>query len=343
MEGGNVKIAVHIIDPRPHCLQRYRDALLHYGTVYTHTSVEAAQRALKQHPCQLLIIGTTPAAAFIGWCVAQKEKMLTVVLHESAPKPYRGVFAFAAHTHFCDLIPSLMGQVHTALCLQLQTKSVQEKIGIIQKSPAMQDTMAKAAQYAQSSLPLLLYGEPNTGKKQLARWIHQHAPNALGPYIEWTKGTPQPLTATCGVGLFDAACGGTLVIDQLEYVPLAQQKQLHTMLQSNNPKPRCIATLSIDPGQAIQENILDDGLYKKIAHDKIFIPPLRLRQEDLPSLAQMLYKKCIKKRKNTPSIENSVWEKAKEQHWEDNLRGLEDWVTTLLYTGATKNFAKEGT
>src|SRR5262245_56852323 len=162
---------------------------------------------------------------------------------------------------------------------------------------------------------ILLQGETGTGKGLVARIIHDSGPRARGPFIEVNcAAIPETMLEAelfgfeagaftdakrAKPGLFDAASGGTLVLDEIDALPLVLQGKLLTAIESKQVRrlgavvarpvdvKLIAATNGILPEEVAAGQFRAD-LYHRLAVVVLGLPPLRGRGEDVLVLAQTL-------------------------------------------------------
>ncbi|MDR2308132.1 MAG: sigma 54-interacting transcriptional regulator [Paucimonas sp.] len=185
--------------------------------------------------------------------------------------------------------------------------------GLIGQSPAMRQTCQMISKVLHSPYTVLLRGETGTGKELVARAIHDYGPRRSGAFVvQNCAAFPESLLeselfgyrkgAFTGAdrdrpGLFDAADGGTLLLDEIGDMPLALQAKLLRVLQEGEIRPlgsnvthkidvRIIAATHRDLAQMVSDGLFREDLYYRLAQFPIELPPLRQRAGDVITLAR---------------------------------------------------------
>jgi DNA-binding NtrC family response regulator len=172
--------------------------------------------------------------------------------------------------------------------------------------PASLRVVEDAQRLATSNIPILIHGEPGTGKRLLATLIHELA-NAAAPLIYFSPESLPPAlveSELCGDessayvqrGRVELAHGGTLIIDELAALPpTAQLCLLHIIEEKNFVRPggtrpvacnvRVIALTSLNAGSAETRSTINGGLLAHFAAASLAVPALRHRPADISALA----------------------------------------------------------
>jgi len=185
--------------------------------------------------------------------------------------------------------------------------------GLIGNSAAMRQTYQLISKVLHSPYTVLLRGETGTGKEVVARAIHDYGPRRSQAFIvQNCAAFPENLLeselfgyrkgAFTGAdrdraGLFDAANGGTLLLDEIGDMPLSLQAKLLRVLQEGEIRPlgsndthkidvRIIAATHRDLAVLVSEGKFREDLYYRLAQFPIELPALRLRESDIPDLAR---------------------------------------------------------
>lgn len=194
------------------------------------------------------------------------------------------------------------------------------EVKIIGSSQAMKDLREVVNKYGQTQAPIYIGGESGVGKELVARSIHEQSPRKEKPFIAINCGAIPPDLVESElfghkkgsftnayvdkVGLFKAADGGTLLLDEIADLPMNMQVKLLRVLQEREIRPlgatkdipvdvRIICATNADLEQLIEESKFRKDLYYRLNVLKIDIPPLREHLEDIPELAEQLMKRFM--------------------------------------------------
>jgi len=162
---------------------------------------------------------------------------------------------------------------------------------------------------------LLIEGETGTGKELAARAVHAHSARRHGPFkvvdcnlitedvaerelFGHLKGAV-PVADTSAAGVFEAAQGGTIFLDEVAELPVALQPKLLRVLEtrevhrigegkSRELDVRIIASTSKNLDEEVRQNRFRSDLFFRLAVARVRLPPLRTRRQDIPVLAKHL-------------------------------------------------------
>jgi len=182
---------------------------------------------------------------------------------------------------------------------------------LVGASPAMQEVFRAIGRLSQSNVTVLITGESGTGKELLAKAIHNASPRRAKPFVAINcSAMAENLleselfghikgSFTGAVrdhqGLFQAADGGTLLLDEIGDMPMRLQVKLLRVLQENNIRPigatdaipvnvRVISATHRDLQQLMMSGQFREDLYYRLNVVHIEMPPLNRRREDIPLL-----------------------------------------------------------
>jgi two-component system response regulator AtoC len=237
--------------------------------------------------------------------------------------------------------------------------------GVVLRDPAMRALYTEAARAARSNISILLLGETGVGKEVLARAIHAHSPRSNGPFIavncaaiaesllesELFGSEKGAFTGSSSAraGLFEAAQGGTVFLDEIGELPLAIQAKLLRVLEeravtrlgSTRPRPvdvRFVAATNRDPEIDSKNGRFRQDLYYRLNGISFVIPPLRDRPQEIDVLAgRFLTAACRGIERAEPlALSPAVLDLLRRHTWPGNVRELRNVVerAVVLCVGA---------
>ncbi|HTR54097.1 MAG TPA: sigma-54 dependent transcriptional regulator [Kofleriaceae bacterium] len=225
---------------------------------------------------------------------------------------------------------------------------------LVGSSPRMRELYGKLAKIADNDAAVLLTGESGTGKELVARAIHAASPRARGPFVAINcAAMPAQLleselfghakgaftdAKTSKVGLFQAATGGTIFLDEIGELPLEIQPKLLRALQERAVRPvgsnaeiradaRVISATNRDLEGMIEEQRFREDLYFRINVLTIALPPLRTRGGDILVLARHFLERIASRTgKRVPELSVDAAQKLMAYPWPGNVRELENCI-----------------
>jgi DNA-binding NtrC family response regulator len=232
-------------------------------------------------------------------------------------------------------------------------------------SKTWRDILRLAETVAPTDSTVLLQGESGTGKEVVARFIHELSGRSEGPFLSINCGAlPEGLleselfghvkgSFTGAVkdktGLFAAATDGTFFLDEIGETTPATQVKLLRALQHREVIPvgsteaipvnaRVIAATNRDLDEEIKVGRFRSDLYYRLNVISIHLPPLRLRRDDIPILAEHFLQRIAAARGDAPKrLHATAIEALQEYQWPGNVRELENALerAVILSTGDT--------
>ena len=235
------------------------------------------------------------------------------------PRTFAWLRTFADHAAIAIAHARALRQIeHLKEQLELENEYLREDVrsdapdGIIGNSPALRNVIGQVVIVAPTAATVLIQGESGTGKELIARAIHDQSPRRRRALISVNCASiPRELFeseffghvkgAFTGAlrdraGRFQAADGGTLLLDEVGEIPLELQGKLLRVLQegrfecvgddtTRRVDVRVIAATNRDLQQDVASGRFRRDLFYRLSVFPIVLPPLRERADDIPSLA----------------------------------------------------------
>jgi two-component system, NtrC family, response regulator AtoC len=230
--------------------------------------------------------------------------------------------------------------------------------GIIGTSANIQDVLRMISRLKDTRTPVLISGESGTGKELVARAIHFRGSMAQTPFVAVDCGSLVPTLmeselfgyekgAFTGAtksksGLFQAANGGTIFLDEIGELPLEMQAKLLRVLQEKEVRPvgsnervnvdvRVIAATNRDLEAAYRAGTFRKDLYFRLNVVTVHLPALRDRRSDVPVLVHHFLDRYAKgsQIQVTPAAMKSLL----QYEWPGNVRELENCIARAITLG----------
>jgi two-component system response regulator PilR (NtrC family) len=225
---------------------------------------------------------------------------------------------------------------------------------VVGKSPKMMEVYRTIGAVAMGDSTVLITGESGTGKELVARAIHSASKRRDKPFVSINCGAfPETLleselfgymkgaftgAAANKKGLFEAADGGSIFLDEVGEMTPAMQVKLLRVLQERRLRPlggtgeipidtRVIAATNRDLLAGIQDGVFREDLYYRIAVINIHLPALREREEDIGILAEFFLGNYAEKSgKRITGISSEAMNRLESYNWPGNIRQLENVI-----------------
>ena len=223
---------------------------------------------------------------------------------------------------------------------------------LVGETPVMGKLRDQIRKVARSQAPVHIHGESGTGKEVVARLIHQSGPRQDQPFIAVNCGAiPADLVeselfghkkgaftgaVTDKSGLFLAANGGTLLLDEVADLPLPMQVKLLRVIQEKSVRPvgseteipidiRLLSATHKNLAQEVQNRTFRDDLYYRINVIGLQVPALRERLDDIPVLVSHILMK-IAEDQSVPArtLTDGALSQLMSQKFPGNIRELEN-------------------
>jgi DNA-binding NtrC family response regulator len=228
----------------------------------------------------------------------------------------------------------------------------EEPSGIVAKSPAMRQVVDLARRVAKVDSTVLITGESGSGKERVARLVHDESTRAAGPFIAVNCGAITETLleselfghargAFTGAthdrpGLFEAANGGTLLLDEVGEVSPGMQVKLLRAIQereirrvgenrSRKVDVRIVAATNRNLAQGVASGAFREDLYYRLKVVELQVPPLRQRRDDILPLARVLLAgSALLMKRKISGISMAAVDQLLRYEWPGNVRELEN-------------------
>ena len=279
---------------------------------------------------------------------------------------------------FCDALCPLFTEIlinyqeimrQRETIARLQQANMTTTAGMIFESAVMANLIQLASRLARTDSPVLVLGETGTGKELMARFVHEKSLRAENPFKAINCGAiPENLIeselfghergAFTGAvqrktGLFEAAEGGTVFLDEIGELPLQLQVKLLRVLQESevirvggnetiHVNVRIVAATNKKLELEVSDGRFRQDLYFRLNVLTVQLPPLRERGSDILLLAEFFAKKyCAQFGLPQKSISAAARDMLVTYSWPGNIRELENIVQKAILLSESGKIAPE--
>ena len=229
---------------------------------------------------------------------------------------------------------------------------------ILAISESMKRVLSLAEKVANFHATVLILGESGVGKEEVAKFIHENSmrkdkhfvvvncgaiPDNLleSELFGYEKGAFTGAMQTGKQGLFEAAEGGTIFLDEIGEMPLDFQVKLLRFLESKEVRRvgavdakivdvRVIAATNRDLFEMVQEGTFREDLYYRLNVVQIDVPPLRKRVDDIMPLASLFLNRYNKKYGQEKLLTYDLIKALEKHPWPGNVRQLKNIIENMV-------------
>ncbi len=277
----------------------------------------------------------------------------------------RGAYDFISKPFQADEIILTLKKAEERLGLRDENLVLREELGreigqlgVICASAAMRRIMEMVAQIAASSHPVLITGETGVGKEVIARALHRCGPRKDAPFVALNCAAVSAgileselfghaKGAFTGAdrsheGLFRAADGGVLFLDEIGELPLELQPKLLRVLQEREVRAvgetktrkvdvQIVTATARNLAEEVRQGRFREDLLFRLNLVEIPVPPLRDRVDDIAPLAEYFLKKAaLRDKRSIPVLSEEALSALKGYRWPGNVRELRNFIEKTI-------------
>ena len=241
---------------------------------------------------------------------------------------------------------------------ELDYLRLKDQSRLIANSPAMKNVIETINVIAPTDSPVIVLGESGTGKDMVAKLIHERSDRADHAYISvncaaipeqlleselfgYEGGAFTGALAKGKIGLFEAAAGGTIFLDEIGELPLALQSKLLRTLENKEIRRvggiknipvdvRIICATNADLQEMVKEKKFREDLFYRLSVFLIHLPPLCERREDIIPLAENFLRELNEKYGVHKVLSEVTVDTMLKHRWPGNIRELRNVMERIF-------------
>ena len=273
-----------------------------------------------------------------------------------------GAYDFITKPFKTDVMIHTVERALRELRLQEENRELRRRAGpqtedIIGTSSIMVQLRRSIEQIARTESRVLIFGPAGSGKSLVARAIHKASPRARGRFVVLNCATLEQDRSDVilfglepqagkprGVGVFEKAHGGTLVLEEVGSLSRQVQAKIVGLLHDNTfrrlgggkqieTNTRVLATTTQDLKSEVTAGRFNEDLYYRLNVVPIEVPPLHVRRRDIPGLVRYLTARiAAEKYQVAPALDPEAVDALEAHDWPGNLWELTNVIERLLLT-----------
>jgi DNA-binding NtrC family response regulator len=342
-----------------------------FGRPVPHQGLDAVRaRVTRDSDGLLLLAASSPVEServlrLVQEIYLQKLPPVLILIEAGTPAPGRGLTGLDPYVagrlrwpeDGARLVHLLRDRLNgQAGAFDSSSETIEEIIArrLLLQTPSLLPLVERVALAAEHDVTVLLTGETGTGKTHLARLMHDCSPRARQPFLPVPCGAIPPSLVESAffghvkgaftgatdrkVGKFEAAGAGTILLDEIDTLPLEQQATLLRVIETGEFEPvgsnetrRCGARIIVasnrDLEEAVGEGRFREDLYYRLNVMSFHLPPLRERVQDIAPLARgMAARFNTRFKKELFDISPQALDALESYPWPGNIRQLENVI-----------------
>jgi DNA-binding NtrC family response regulator len=379
------RLALVADDPRLAC-QIQATLKKNFGHEVVHAGLDSVRARLTRDDRVLLLLAAASpveserALRLVQEIYLQKLPAILMILEAGTPAPGRGLSALdpflAARLRWpedagvlADLLRDRLRAEHDLFDTFEET--VEDVIArrLLVQTPSLVPLVDRIALAARHDVTVLLTGETGTGKTHIARLLHDCSDRSQQPFVNVPCGAvPANLVESTffghakgaftgavdhKVGKFEAAREGTILLDEIDTLPLEQQASLLRVIETGEFEPvgsnetrhcqaRIIVASNWDLEQAVRQNRFRQDLYYRLNVMSFHLPSLRERVQDIAPLARAMAARFNTRfKKDLFDFSRPALDALEGYGWPGNIRQLENVIQQAVLVSSGRELLYE--
>ncbi len=275
-----------------------------------------------------------------------------------------GAFEFIQKPFSSERLLNFVNRAIENIDLKKEKKDLESKLfssyDIIGKSQAIDKIKSLITKLSNTESRIFISGPAGSGKELVARQIHKQSLRSTKPFVVVNGALLDPQNyefelfgsendnETTSYGFFEKAKGGTLLIDEVTEIPLETQAKILRVLidqkfrrvngsKEINVSVRIISTSSKNIREEVDRGNFREDLYHRLNVVPIFLPPLKDRTEDIPSLLNYFSKKIAELNGINETKLDTNFDLYYKYEWPGNVRELRNLVERVSILALNEN------
>ncbi|HEX4036774.1 MAG TPA: sigma-54 dependent transcriptional regulator [Acidobacteriaceae bacterium] len=376
---GETQSSVMVVDDEPGIRTALRaNFLRHAWQVETASGVSEAVRRLEQRDFDLIVtdIRMPDGSGMEVMRAARRASPTTAVIlltaYGSVPDAVKAMRDGAldyltkpiSFDHLQTVAAQVMERAQQPIPLPHQDPAGGGDSGdIVGRSPLLLRALQRARAAASTGADVLIEAESGTGKELLARFIHEASDRSHKPFVAVNcAALPEALleselfghgrgaftgAVAARPGKFEAANGGTILLDEIGEMPLNLQPKLLRALQEREFQRlgegrsvrvdiRVIATTNVSLAEMVEHGQFRPDLYYRLNVIPLSLPPLRERRDDIPVLARHFTEQfAARLQRGVPRLDPEFLNRLQTHDWPGNVRELANFMRRVMTLSGT--------
>ncbi len=217
--------------------------------------------------------------------------------------------------------------------VQAKKAEKDERLPLIGRSPPMQEVYRVLSRVAGSDLTVLVEGESGTGKKRVARAVHDFSRRRNEPFLTVNLAALDPAGLDREIegpeGALARARAGTLYLSGLADTPVPTQARLARLLADGGGAARLVASADRELRDLVAQGLFREDLFYRLNVVSIRLPPLRERLADVPDLARAFLTRATREGLPEKALDRTGADELSAWTWPGNVRELENLMRRI--------------